>query len=211
MKRLITPLLVMILISGMLNAQDQDTVKNKKKEKIKTGFSLGGVPVVAYDADIGFKYGALVNLYWFGDGSRYPMYDHSVYLEWSRTTKGNGINQITYDTDKLIPGIRSFNPRVLVLEDGVLTPDVAGNPAPYDGVLGADILALDTATGSVRKVLSLSDVLGDLTVDFERTEGGLPRWFRLWAVCGEDPLSVYARLRAPSHSKSALYRHRLYL
>ena len=84
------------------------TPAQPKKEKVKNGFSLGGVPVVAYDSDIGFKYGALVNLYWYGDGSRYPMYDHSVYLEWSRTTKGNGINQITYDTDKLIPGIRSF-------------------------------------------------------------------------------------------------------
>lgn len=81
---------------------------DKKQDKIKTGFSFGGVPVVAYDSDIGFKYGALVNLYWFGDGSRYPMYDHSVYVEWSRTTKGNGINQITYDTDRLIPGVRSF-------------------------------------------------------------------------------------------------------
>jgi len=29
-------------------------------------------------------------------------------MEWSRTTKGNGINQITYDSDQLIPGIRSF-------------------------------------------------------------------------------------------------------
>ena len=75
---------------------------------MKTGFSLGGVPVVAYDSDIGFQYGALVNLYWYGDGSRYPRYDHSVYLEWSRTTKGKGINQITYESDRLIPGVRSF-------------------------------------------------------------------------------------------------------
>ncbi len=101
-----------LLLSGLyalsLMAQNPDTIDHRKEEKVKTGFSLGGVPVVAYDSDIGFKYGALVNLYWFGDGSRYPMYDHSVYLEWSRTTKGNGINQITYDTDQLIPGIRSF-------------------------------------------------------------------------------------------------------
>ena len=85
----------------MLAAQDIDSTANKKEEKIKSGFSFGAVPAVAYNTDIGFLYGAIVNLYWFGDGSRYPKFDHSVYLEWSRTTKGKGINQITYDTDKL--------------------------------------------------------------------------------------------------------------
>ena len=97
-----------LLFSLSLFAQDADSTSSKKEEKVKTGFNLGGVPVVAYDSDIGFKYGALLNLYWYGDGSRYPQYDHSLYVEWSRTTKGNGINQITYETDKLIPGIRSL-------------------------------------------------------------------------------------------------------
>jgi len=97
-----------LLFSVALVAQEADSTSSKKEEKVKTGFNLGGVPVVAYDSDIGFKYGALLNLYWYGDGSRYPQYDHSLYLEWSRTTKGNGINQITYETDKLIPGIRAL-------------------------------------------------------------------------------------------------------
>ncbi len=99
---------LLLFFSISLIAQDADSTSSKKEEKVKTGFSLGGVPVVAYDSDVGFKYGALVNLYWYGDGSRYPQYDHSVYLEWSRTTKGNGINQVTYESDKLIPGIRSL-------------------------------------------------------------------------------------------------------
>ena len=88
--------------------QDTDTTSSKNEEKTKTGFSFGALPALAYDSDIGFLYGAIANLYWYGDGSRYPKYDHSVYIEWSRTTKGKGINQITYDTDKLIPGVRSF-------------------------------------------------------------------------------------------------------
>ncbi|MDF1575725.1 MAG: BamA/TamA family outer membrane protein [Bacteroidales bacterium] len=105
--RLFSTVLLLLLFVPMI-AQDAESTSTKREEKIKTGFNLGGVPVVAYDSDIGFKYGALVNLYWYGDGSRYPQYDHSVYLEWSRTTKGNGINQITYETDKLLPGIRSL-------------------------------------------------------------------------------------------------------
>ena len=97
-----------LLFSASLIAQEADSTSSRKEEKVKTGFNLGGVPVVAYDSDIGLKYGALLNLYWYGDGSRYPQYDHSLYLEWSRTTKGNGINQVTYETDKLIPGIRAL-------------------------------------------------------------------------------------------------------
>ena len=62
--------------------------------------------MIAYETDIGLKYGVLANLYHYGDGSRYPEYDHSLYLEWSRTTKGNGINQIVYDSEQLIPKMR---------------------------------------------------------------------------------------------------------
>lgn len=108
MKNRLFSIALILFFSISLIAQDADSTSSKKEEKVKTGFNLGGVPVVAYDTDVGFKYGALVNLYWYGDGSRYPQYDHSVYVEWSRTTKGNGINQLTYESDKLIPGIRSL-------------------------------------------------------------------------------------------------------
>lgn len=130
MKRLLPFSLAILLIIPVF-AQRSDTISTKD-EKIKSGFSFGGVPVVAYDSDIGFKYGALVNLYWFGDGSRYPMYDHSVYIEWSRTTRGNGINQITYDTDKLIPGIRSFFEASYLTEKALDFYGFNGYQAIYD-------------------------------------------------------------------------------
>ncbi len=132
MTKKLSAFLLIVLFSISLRAQTADTIVNRKEEKVKTGFSLGGVPVVAYDSDIGFKYGALVNLYWFGDGSRYPMYDHSVYLEWSRTTKGNGINQITYDTDRLIPGIRSFFEASYLTEKALDFYGFNGYEAVYD-------------------------------------------------------------------------------
>jgi len=55
----------------------------------KTGWSFGGIPAVAYDTDTGFLYGAILNFYDYGDGSLYPGYGKSVYLEWTRTTKGS--------------------------------------------------------------------------------------------------------------------------
>lgn len=133
MKKLIWTVLV-IVISLPLIAQDTENQEStsKKDEKVKKGWTFGGVPVVAYDADQGFKYGALVNLYNFGDGSRYPMYDHSIYVEWSRTTKGGGINQITWDTDKLIPGIRSFFEASLLTEQALDFYGFNGYQAIYD-------------------------------------------------------------------------------
>ena len=73
----------------------------------KQGWNFGALPAVTFDTDLGFQYGGLVSLYHYGDGSRYPKYDHSIYLEVSRFTKGSGINRFNYDSDKLIPGLQT--------------------------------------------------------------------------------------------------------
>ena len=87
----------------MVAAQDNETVK---PEKVKSGWNLGGLPVVAYDTDLGLEYGGLVNLFYYGDGSLYPQYLHNIYVEVSRFTKGSGINRLFYDSKHLIPGLR---------------------------------------------------------------------------------------------------------
>lgn len=77
-------------------------------ENIKTGWKLGGLlPVITFDSDLGLQYGALVNFFDYGDGSRFPRYNHSLYFEVSRFTKGSGVNRFFYDSDKLINGIRT--------------------------------------------------------------------------------------------------------
>ncbi len=88
------------LITNPVSAQE------KEKVKIKKGFSFGAFPVFGYDSNTGFKYGGILKLYDYGDGTRYPLYDQNLHLELSRTTKGSGINQLTYDTRTIIPGIR---------------------------------------------------------------------------------------------------------
>jgi len=84
----------------------QTEKESDKEEKVKTGWNFGGLPVVSYDSDLGFQYGALLNIFNYGDGSRYPDFDHNLYVEWSRFTKGSGINRIFFDSKKLIPGLR---------------------------------------------------------------------------------------------------------
>ena len=80
--------------------------QEKEKVKMKKGWSFGAFPVFGYDSNTGVKYGGILKLFDYGDGSSYPRYDQSFHFEWSRTTKGSGINQLTYDTRTLIPGIR---------------------------------------------------------------------------------------------------------
>jgi len=77
------------------------------QQKSKKGIGFGAIPAISFDSDLGFQYGAVVNLYHYGDGSRFPKYNHSLYLEWSRFSKGTGINRIMYDSEQLIPNVRT--------------------------------------------------------------------------------------------------------
>ena len=104
--RILLSIVIISILSQNLVAQEEEK-KQENAEKIKTGFNFGALPVVAYDSDLGFEYGALANLYFYGDGSRYPMYNHSLYLEASRYTKGSGIYRLYYDTDRLLKNIRT--------------------------------------------------------------------------------------------------------
>ncbi|MCL2502470.1 MAG: BamA/TamA family outer membrane protein [Bacteroidales bacterium] len=78
----------------------------QKEDIIKKGISFGPLPVVAFDQDKGFQYGALLNLFDFGDGSHYPHPKQQWYIEASAYTKGTQQYFVTYDTKHLIPGIR---------------------------------------------------------------------------------------------------------
>jgi hypothetical protein len=62
-------------------------------------------------------------------------------------------------------------------------------------ILRPDLVALDPQTEGTRVVLALRDRLLDPSEGFERTEGGFPLWYRLWAVCGTDEIRVYDRVR----------------
>ncbi|MBW6492476.1 MAG: outer membrane protein assembly factor [Lentimicrobium sp.] len=95
--------LVMIIAFGSVSFGQSDTTAARSKEKVKTGLNFGALPAVAFDSDIGFQYGLLFNLFQYGDGSVYPDYRWSLYAEWSRTTKGSGINQLFFDSKYLLP------------------------------------------------------------------------------------------------------------
>lgn len=77
-----------------------------QESKTKSGWNFGVLPTISFDSDLGFQYGGLIDLYNYGTGDIYPDYYHKIYVEVSRYTKGSGINRLSYETIKLIPGVR---------------------------------------------------------------------------------------------------------
>jgi outer membrane protein assembly factor BamA len=77
-----------------------------QEKKIKTGWKFGGaLPAITFDSDLGFQYGALVEFYNYGDGSRYPDFFDHIYMEASRFTKGSGIYRMMFESNHIIPGV----------------------------------------------------------------------------------------------------------
>lgn len=99
-------LVVISLFVTPLGLKAQGADGESTEGVVKKGWTFGALPAVSYNSDLGFQYGALVNLFYFGDGTTYPKYMHSLYGEVSRYTKGSGINRIFYDSEYLIPNIR---------------------------------------------------------------------------------------------------------
>jgi hypothetical protein len=100
-------------------------------EMVKTGWTFGALPAVSYNSDLGFQYGALVNLYYFGDGTTFPKYMHSLYAEISRYTKGSGINRLFYDSEYLIPNIRITSDLSFLTEKALDFYGFNGYDSPY--------------------------------------------------------------------------------
>ncbi len=99
-----TRLISLFLVFMSLTALSQT---DKSEQIIKQGWNFGALPAITFDSDLGFQYGGVINLFHYGDGSRYPEYDHSLYFEVSHFTKGSGIYRFYYDSDQLINGLHT--------------------------------------------------------------------------------------------------------
>ena len=101
MRKIITLTIIALIATGAMAETEK-----KDSNNVKTGWNFGILPSVAYDADLGFQFGALSNIYYYGDGSQYPEYIHSFYVEAAYTTKRYGLFRFFYDSKYLIPDHR---------------------------------------------------------------------------------------------------------
>lgn len=114
----------------------------EKPANVKTGWNFGPLPAVSFSTDMGFQYGALCDIFYYGDGSTYPKYKHKFNVELSRYTKGTSTMHLFYDSEYLIPNVRvtadvTYRPETMYQFwgfNGVALPsleDDPTNPAHY--------------------------------------------------------------------------------
>ena len=99
MKKYLLILIALLLASGTFA---------QKKEIIKKGWNFGPLPVVGFDADLGFQYGVTCDIFNYGDGSRYPRYNYKFNVEASRYTKGSGVFRFYSDMPYVVKDTKLF-------------------------------------------------------------------------------------------------------
>lgn len=107
MKKFLTALCIVLLTLG-LAAQEKGKTYNENGEIIKKGWNFGPLPVVGFNSDLGFQYGACVDIFNYGDGSKYPAYDFKINVEVSTYTKGSSIFRTYSYWNNIIPKGRLF-------------------------------------------------------------------------------------------------------
>ena len=109
-KTLLLMLALLLAVGGM--AQEKKAKKektyNEKGEIIKKGWNFGPLPVVGFDADLGFQYGVTCDIFNYGDGSRYPRYNYKFNVEASRYTKGSGVFRFYSDMPYVVKDTKLF-------------------------------------------------------------------------------------------------------
>jgi hypothetical protein len=113
MKRLLVLFLFVAFASMNLYSQESEEARTKEQDPqeleqkktidpdAKKGWSFGVLPTITYNSDLGFQYGGLIDLYYYGDGTVYPKYLERYYLEISKFTKGSGINRFSMESNRI--------------------------------------------------------------------------------------------------------------
>ena len=106
-KTLLLMLALLLAVGGMAQEKKEKTY-NEKGEIIKKGWNFGPLPVVGFDADLGFQYGVCCDIFNYGDGTRYPRYNYKFNVEASRYTKGSGVFRFYSDMPYVVKDTKLF-------------------------------------------------------------------------------------------------------
>lgn len=78
-----------------------DSSRADKKFAYKR-FTWGIIPAAAFDSDLGFKYGAVINLFDHGSHHKPSLFDQYFYIKLTNTTKGTLNAQAVFESKSLI-------------------------------------------------------------------------------------------------------------
>lgn len=124
-------------------------------QEARTGLEVGGVPALNFDADEGFGYGAIVELYHYGRGGLAPYLwtlQPTVFL----TTGGRRDFTLFFDSPHLLPGGWRLD-AFLGSEEQIATPYYGlGNASLYDAALESDADPYYYRFGRTRRSLAVN-------------------------------------------------------
>lgn len=140
------------------------TAHAKRNEKhIKQGWNIVPFPALSYNSDLGVQYGAFCDIFYFGNGSAYPDYQHKISFEVSRFTKGSGVYRFFYDSEHLIPSTR-------------FTMDLSYLPDKMLNFYGFNGYASPYIPHQPKSYYNMNRDMFRLTLDFQRTIAGNWSW-----------------------------------
>jgi hypothetical protein len=91
-------LLWLIIFLKVIPAQNLSDSANTEKH-----YAFGVIPAFSFDADIGLKYGGIINLFDYGVDGKTSGYDQYLYLRITNTTRGTFNLQSVLESETLIP------------------------------------------------------------------------------------------------------------
>lgn len=101
MKKVLFSLVTLMIFSVSFLGQ------NHRDITVKRGWNFAPFPALGYNSDMGLQYGVIGDIYYFGDGSKFPEYEHKFNVEASRYTQGSSVLHLFYDSKYLLKGVRS--------------------------------------------------------------------------------------------------------
>lgn len=147
----------------MQRADEIETPHATPKKKVKTGWNFGPLPAIGFNSDLGFNFGALCDIFYYGDGSTFPEYMHKFNVEASWYTKGSGIFHLFYDSKYLLPKTRVTFAATYMPNKMMSFYGFNGYASPYS----ADIAKENGSYYAMNRDLLriLADFQGDITED----------------------------------------------
>ncbi len=112
MKHIFYFTLLLFLLLEHTFAQSGSSQEDKRRTNKR--FTWGIIPALAFDSDLGFKYGAVLNLFDHGSHQKPPLFDQYLYIKLTNTTKSTLNAQALFESQSLI------NHAILILEASYL-------------------------------------------------------------------------------------------
>lgn len=103
-------LVAVLMLSGLIvcSAEQKKSTDTKKDTlSVKTGWGVGPLPKISYDADNGFSAGIQLSVNNYKDGKLFPNPYNSTYLDFGWYQKGIWNVILSHDNRNLIPGVRT--------------------------------------------------------------------------------------------------------